>query len=164
MALKDKTLTLTEKTVEAPQPTPQAPNAEVQELSAKLLAAQEELASLKLKQAAEAVQTEAASRNDEPITIIGLAAQGMDVLHDAIRKHNAQPAIPAYSPPPMTERQIAAREEELAAGRRTQAKAQAQWDSRPIPEKVPNEGFTTPVHRPADFVPGINSKDPGITR
>jgi len=89
---------------------------------------------------------------EERPTLIGVAAQGMDALHEAIRAANAAPVV-EYVPPPRTERQMAQLEAELNAGRAAQLRAQAQQANRPPPPKDPNEGFTTPVHRPDDMVP-----------
>lgn len=158
-------------TTEPLAPAPEEPNAPIQEkimeaatektsdtpeLTTKQMAAAEEAEAARLKQISDEQQ-------QEPVSVIGLAAQGMDVLHDALRKHAAQTAPKPYTPPPMTERQLSQREAELEAGRRAQQKAQAQFDSRPIEKPAPNEGFTTPVHRPGDFVPNLNSRDPAIS-
>lgn len=131
-------------------------------LSAKELAAAEEARSAQLKQATDKEQAEAATANQEPVSIIGLAAQGREVLLDALRRHNERAKPKEYVPPARTARQQETLEAELAAGRRTQEKAEAQQASRPPPEKSRNEGFTTPVHRPGDFVPNLNSRDPAI--
>jgi len=139
-------------TIEAPPE--QAPETQVEEtLTAKQMAAAEEVNSVRARQLVEQQQLAAEPKPEEP-NILGLAAQGMDVLHDAIRKHSNLPSHPEYVPPPRTERQMTALQEELEAGRRTQQKAEAQQASRPVPAADPvKEGFTTPAYRPNDLVP-----------
>jgi hypothetical protein len=121
--------------------------------TAKEMAAAEEQNLARVKAIIERQQAEAEARAVEPISILGLAAQGMDALHDAIRAHNAQSAVKEYIPPPRTERQMTQLEAELEAGRRAQQKAQAQQDARPVPVRDLSEGVTNPVHRPNDMVP-----------
>lgn len=91
---------------------------------------------------------------EEPLSILNLAAQGHDVLHAAILKHRDQPKKHEYTPPPRTERQMTALQEELEAGRRTQQRAEEQQAHRPV-EKTDGrkEGFTDPVYRPNNMVP-----------
>lgn len=124
--------------------------------TAKEMAAAEEANQLRLKKIAER-NAELAKPKPEEQTIVGLAAQGMDVLHDAIRAHSNQPTHPAYIPPPRTGRQMTALQEELEAGRRAQQRAQAQLEAsraaRAAAPKDPKEGFTTPVYRPGEVVP-----------
>lgn len=126
--------------------------------TAKQMAEAEEANVLRQKLLIEQRQREAEGKPPEQ-TIIGLAAQGMDVLHDAIRAHSNQPSHPEYIPPPRTERQMTALEEELEAGRRTQQRAEreaqiaAEYRAKHAAEERAKEGFTTPVHRPADVVP-----------
>lgn len=93
-------------------------------------------------------------------TLIGAAAKGRENLLNKLRDHSAaQAAKPAYEPPPMTEGMRSRIEEEMEAGRRAQAKHQAQWDSRPVAKPDPREGGPgRPVHRPGDVVP-----DPTLT-
>lgn len=97
-------------------------------------------------------------------TIIEVAAQGRDALEAALRQHAAATTVPEYVPPPRTPRQMQQLEAELEAGRKAQERAQEQFDNRPAPpDEVAKEGFTVPVHRPGDFVPGINSRNPAIS-
>lgn len=84
---------------------------------------------------------------------LSAAAKGRDALKQAFEAQKERNKPKPYVPPPRTERQMTALQEELEAGRRTQAKAQEQYDNRPQPTPDPNEGFTTPVHRPNDAVP-----------
>jgi len=87
------------------------------------------------------------------ISLAAIASQGRDALLEAMRKHAEKKPAP-YVPPPMTERQLSRREEELEAGRRAVARAQAQQAMRPVPtEDRTKEGYTTPVYRPGDAVP-----------
>ncbi len=90
---------------------------------------------------------------EEFVSIAGLAAQGREKLLDALRAHAEKPK-PVYVPPPMTERQLSAREQELEAGRNAVARAKAQADARPQPAADPvKEGFSTKVYRPGQSVP-----------
>ncbi len=123
------------------------------ELTAKALAAAEEQNSLRLKKLKDREQALAAEADEEPVSIIGLAAQGREVLLEELRAHAAKTKPAEYIPPPRTPRQMQALQEELEAGRQSQAKAQAQFDSRPVPKKDVSEGFTVPVYRPNDMVP-----------
>jgi len=122
-------------------------DAEEAAMAAKIKAAEEAS-----KLAAEAV----GDKNVEPeefVSIAGLAAQGREKLLDALRAHADKPK-PVYVPPPMTERQLSAREQELEAGRRAVKKAEEQLALRPQPVANPKtEGFTTPAHRPNNMVP-----------
>jgi len=149
-----------------PQDTTQAKPPEEAEAqtgpTAKEMAAAEEANALRAQQIINRQQEEVARAAQEEVSIIGLAAQGREVLLEQLRQHAERTKKPEYIPPPRTARQMSQLEEELEAGRRSQAKAQAQLDSRPPPEKPVNEGFTTPVHRPGDFVPDLNSRDPAI--
>ena len=113
----------------------------------------------KIKAAIEASKLTEESVSDkdvEPedfVSIAGLAAQGREALLDALRAHTDKPK-PEYVPPAMTERQLAAREAEFEAGRRSVARAQAQDALRPQPVADPKtEGFSTPTHRPNNMVP-----------
>lgn len=93
-------------------------------------------------------------KEEEFVSIAALASQGRDVLLDALRKHAETPATPAYTPPPMTERQLTAREAELEAGRKAVARAEEQKRLYPPPPvDAAKEGFTTPVYRPGGDVP-----------
>ena len=113
--------------------------------------AEEKIMADKIK-AAEAV----GDKNVEPeefVSIAGLAAQGREKLLDALRAHADKPK-PVYVPPPMTERQLSAREQELEAGRRAVKKAEEQLALRPQPVADPKtDGFSTPAHRPNNMVP-----------
>lgn len=77
-------------------------------------------------------------------------------LHQ-VRLDNPPPAEPA-PPPAMTERQKSQIELEMEAGRRAVARHAAQAAHRPQPKPDPTEGKTTPVFRPEDYVPNLNSK------
>lgn len=93
-------------------------------------------------------------RPEEPqVNVIEVASRGYDALQEAFAKHNAKKP-PEYTPPPRTERQMSALEEELAAGARAVERARAQQiAARPAPVDGHKEGFTTPVYRPNDVVP-----------
>lgn len=129
--------------------TPEA-SPEVTGPTAKELAAAEEQNQLRLRRLAEQAD---APPPPEPVHIAEVAARGYDALQEAFAKHNAiKPK--EYVPPPRTERQMTALEEELAAGARAVARAKAQQEaSRPAPVDMNKEGFTTPVYRPGDVVP-----------
>lgn len=97
----------------------------------------------------------AMAQQGEPVSLLNVAAKGRDALAEQFREHARKTAEnkKAYVPPPMTERQLSNREEEMAAGRKAVERAQAQKDSRPMPKADVKEGFTTPVYRPGDVVP-----------
>lgn len=69
-----------------------------------------------------------------------------------------QPPPPPAPPPEMTQRQRTQIEEEMEAGRRAVSRHAAQQANRPQPKPEPTEGKTTPVFRPEDYVPNMNSK------
>lgn len=71
--------------------------------------------------------------------------------------------VPEYVPPPPTERQRTQIELEMEAGRRRVAQNVAHDAARPRPVKDPTEGHTTPVFRPKDHVPSMESKGPKAT-
>lgn len=144
--------------MEANQEAPQ----EKSELTAKQMAAAEEVNAARLKGLMDAEQKAAEEGAYEPMSILGLAAQGREALLEGLRQHAERTAVKEYIPPPRTARQMSQLEEELEAGRRSQQRAEAQQAARPVDPTPPNEGFTTPVHRPGDFVPNLNSRDPAI--
>jgi hypothetical protein len=140
-----------EKSMEASQEknTQEAPVAT--ELTAKQMAAAEEANAVRSQKLVEQQQ---APPPAPAVPIADVAARGYDALHEAFRRHNENSKPKEYVPPPRTPRQMAALEEELEAGRRSQAKAQAQFDTRPVPKvEASKEGFTTPVYRPGESVP-----------
>lgn len=102
------------------------------------------------------IAEQAAQPPPEPVVpLVDVAARGYDALHEAFRKHNENAAKrKEYVPPPRTERQMSALEEELEAGRKAQQRAEAQQKaSQPPKTDLNKEGFTTPVYRPGDVVP-----------
>lgn len=136
-----------------PEATEPATEKTLPEATAKEMAAAEEQNAARLQAQARIEQEKAEAADAPPTSIIGLAAQGHAELHDAMRRHQSQKK-PEYVPPPRTERQMSALQEELEAGRRTQQRAQEQLASRPVDRVEPlKEGFTTPAYRPNDMVP-----------
>jgi len=127
--------------------------------SAKDLAAAEEQQAAAMLAASRAAQEQAEAagptREEEPeVPLVSLAAQGREALLEALRKHQErQAAKPAYKPPPMTDAQRARLEEEMAAGRRVQARHEAQLAARPPRIADPRDGTSVPVHRPGEVVP-----------
>lgn len=123
--------------------------------TAKQMALAEEQNALRTKLLAEQAD---APPPAEPPPLIGLAAQGMDALHDALRAHSQQPTQ-EYIPPPRTARQMTVLEEELEAGRRAGERAREQQlaaneaRAKAAAEERAKEGFTVPVYRPNDVVP-----------
>jgi hypothetical protein len=92
------------------------------------------------------------------VTLAGAAAHGREFLHEQIRRQRAaaEAKREAYTPPPATERQISQREAEMAAGRKTVAKHAEQLANRPqVKPDLRKEGFSTPVSRPGEHVPGL---------
>lgn len=155
---------------EQPMPTdqdqekPQQETLEPTGLTAKQMAAVEE-ANAKRVVDQKNVEAQRAERDAyEPISIMGLAAQGREKLLDGLRAHAQRALPPPYVPPPMTERQLTSLQEEMQAGARAVARAQASKirAGHPLLPQA-NEPLTTPVYRPNDHVPGMNSKDPAIT-
>ena len=88
----------------------------------------------------------------EEEALVSVAAKGREYLMQKLREHAEKPK-PVYVPPPMTERMRANIEAEMEAGRRAQAKHEAQQASRPVPPKEPWDGSNTPVFRPGTLVP-----------
>lgn len=137
---------------------PEAAPAEPASPTAKQMAEAEEINAARLRKLAEQ-NARMAEPKEEPPALIGLAAQGMDVLHDAIRAHSNQPTHPDYVPPPRTARQMTALQEELEAGRRASQRAKeqqqvaAEWRAKQSASERAAEGSTTPVHRPGLMVP-----------
>ena len=121
--------------------------------TAKALAQAEEANSARLVALARRQHEEAEAAKQEPVSIIGLAAQGREALLEGLRQHAEHSKPPEYIPPPRTARQMAQLEAELSAGRRVQQKAAEQLAHRPAPERDRNEGLSTPVHRPGSLVP-----------
>lgn len=130
-------------------PNQAAPSAEKTGPTDKERAALEEQQSASAHAAAKAAD----EHSEEPLKIVNLAGKGYDELHDAMRKAAEANRKKEYVPPPMTERQLSLREEELEAGRRAVARAKEQQANRPAPKADLKEGFTTPVHRPGNVVP-----------
>jgi hypothetical protein len=98
-------------------------------------------------------ESDAIGEEMERTTVLGVAAQGREALLDKLREHATKPKE-VYTPPAMTDRQKTRLEEEMAAGRAAQAKAQAQLAHRPVPPVDPREGTAgRPVHRPGNVVP-----------
>jgi hypothetical protein len=142
-----------EKTMEAVQEKTAPEATALTGPTAKEMAAVEEINAARIKKQVELEQAEAERQNAEPVSIIGLAAQGREVLLEQLRQHAERSKPKEYVPPPRTERQMTQLQEELEAGRRTQQRAEAQQASRPVPKKDVSEGFTTPAYRPGDLVP-----------
>lgn len=98
-----------------------------------------------------------AEQNAQP-TLIEAAAGGIDALHEAMRKAS-EVQVPAYVPPPRTERQMTSLQAELAAGKRAGERAReqnriaAESRARTAAKEKAKEGFTLPVYRPGDVVP-----------
>lgn len=155
--METQTQTATEVAKEVAAPTPP----EASGPTAKQMAAAEEInqtRALKLAAQAEAPEPE------PPVDMRELAAQGRDALHEQFRRHNENQAKQkAYVPPPRTERQMSALQEELEAGARANARSIAQQEAArpPAPVETANEGFTTPVYRPNDMVPDPVTKKLG---
>lgn len=124
---------------------------EVSEPTAREMAAAEEVNAA--RRIALAKNEEKAAEALPETSTLSVAAQGREALRQAFEAQKERAVKAPYVPPPRTERQMSALQEELEAGRRTQARAQEQHDNKPQPKPDPNEGFTTPVHRPGNVVP-----------
>jgi hypothetical protein len=152
-----------ESKMEVSQEKSAEPQTEPTVLTAKQLAAVEEANAKRIVDQKNAEAERAAQAAQEPISIMGLAAQGREKLLDGLREHAQRALPPPYVPPPMTERQRTALEEEMQAGAKAVARAEASRirASHPLLPQA-NDPLSTPVHRPGDFVPGLYSKDPAI--
>lgn len=93
------------------------------------------------------------------LPMVTILARGRDTLEEAMRQQQKKMAdAPVYVPPARTAAQQARLDEELAAGRKAQQKAQAQIEeNRAIAARTntpdPREGTTSPVHRSGLMVP-----------
>lgn len=122
--------------------------------TAKQMAAAEEANAARIQARMRQEHEQAMEASKEPVSIIGLAAQGREVLLEQLRQHAERNKPKEYIPPPRTARQMEQLEAELEAGRKSQARAQAQQASRPVEKTdMGKEGFTTPVYRPDNMVP-----------
>jgi hypothetical protein len=109
-----------------------------------------------------AEQMEAAQRpevvEEEPQDIASIAARGREYLMDRMRQHQEEQTARevGYVPPPMSAGMRDRINEELEAGRKTQAKHEAQKANRPAPDINENErkaeGSNAPVMRPGNMV------------
>lgn len=126
---------------------------EVIEPTAKQMAEEEAINAERARKLIELRNNEKAQADAPEVTLIEVASRGYDALHEAFARHNETSKPKEYVPPPRTPRQMSVLQEELEAGRQAQARAQAQLDARPPPERDPNEGFTNPVYRPGTVVP-----------
>jgi hypothetical protein len=162
--------TQVEAAAETQQPLPKA------DASAEEAAQAEAVAKAKAIDEQVAAAMEGRPTSHEPVhvpepevSLASIASQGREALLDAMRRHSENKP-PPYVPPAMTERQLSRREEEMEAGRRAVARAQAQQATRPVPtEDRVKEGFTTPVYRPDNAVPdptipAVNGVVAGVVR
>jgi hypothetical protein len=97
---------------------------------------------------------EAQPAQDE--SLVSIMAQGREHLMERMRAHarEAEAKKQAYKPPPLTERQLSALEEEQAAGRRARERHERELANRPPPPaKEKWDGSNTPVFRPDSIVP-----------
>jgi hypothetical protein len=91
-----------------------------------------------------------------PIREIGMTLAVLQVRLDEARNRPK----PEPFTPPRTARQQETVDAEMAAGQRRTAHFAEQEKLRQQLAPDPNAATTTPVHRPGDWVPDINSKDP----
>lgn len=138
---------------QAPELIEQKEEPKSEELTAKQLAAAEEENAARALRIINSQQEKVQAEMQEPVSIIGLAAQGREVLLEQLRQHADRTKPKEHIPPPRTERQMSQLEAELNAGRAAQQRHAEQVASRPVPVKDVSEGFTTPVHRPGNLVP-----------
>jgi hypothetical protein len=96
----------------------------------------------------------------EFVSIAGLASKGREALLDQLRQHMEKGKQEEYVPPQPTARQLTQTQLEMEAGRRASERAAAQAAMYKKMEKDKSEGYTTPVFRPADHVPGFDAADP----
>lgn len=89
-------------------------------------------------------------------SLVSIMAQGREHLMKRMREHAAQVEAKAqeHKPPPRTERQLSALEEEQLAGKRARERHERELASRPPPPaKEVWDGTNTPVMRPGGNVP-----------
>jgi hypothetical protein len=136
---------------QTPPATPPQSEPEAQTQTAKQMALAEEENAARLVKQAQMQNGEVV----ESVPVSAVAAQGYDALQEQFRRHAEHAAKKKeYTPPPRTEKQMTALQEELEAGARAVARAQAQQQARVMEAPDHNkEGFTTPVYRPNDVVP-----------
>jgi len=96
----------------------------------------------------------------EFVSIAGLASKGRDALLDQLRDHMEKSKIEEYVPPPPTARQMSQTQLEMEAGRRATERHAAQAAQYKQMERDKSEGYTTPVFRPGEHVPGFDAPDP----
>ncbi len=127
-----------------------------------ILARAETEAQVALDKLAAARKLDAATTTTPPQNV-QIREVGMK-LGDLQKRLNESRNKPVVVQPPQapTARQQDTINAEIAAGQRRVAHFAAQDKARvPLPPD-PKEPINTPVYRPADFVPDINSKDPAI--
>lgn len=129
-----------------------APNAEKPTLTLKSQAAAEEKEVARLKALSDEQQKEPEVENPF-VDIAALASTGRDNLLAQLRAHRETQERETYVPPVPTARQQSQTEREMEAGRNAVARHAAQQASRPIPQKDPTEGTSTPAFRPNSVVP-----------
>jgi hypothetical protein len=147
---------------EKKMPTPQQNEVDLDaKISQQLMAEKDtsvrEAAALEEKMQAEklaaikAANEKAEQAEEEPL--VSVAARGREYLMEKMREHAEKSKKAEYVPPPMTDRMRANINAEMEAGRRAQAKHEAQQASRPVPVKEKWDGSNTKVYRPGDVVP-----------
>lgn len=80
---------------------------------------------------------------------------------DQVLAARTQPK-PEVVPPKPTERQMTQTQREMEAGRKRSEAAEEQYKKIRAAVRDGSEGSTTPVFRPRDHVPNMDSKDPLI--
>lgn len=140
-----------EKTMEVSQEKSLPEALEVSGPTAKELAAAEEANQTRMLKIAE---QQNAPPPAESVKVREVASRGYDALQEQFRIHNERSKPKEYVPPPRTANQMSRLQEELEAGARRVAAAEAQKAAAPAnPVDLRKEGFTTPVFRPNDSVP-----------
>ncbi len=95
---------------------------------------------------------------EEIVSIRQVSSMGREALHDAIRAHRnrAEDQGKVTVVPPLSDRTL----REMKQGRDVSERHAAKMEAM---KQVPasKDGYTVPVYRPADHVPGFDSKDLG---
>ena len=96
---------------------------------------------------------------DNFVSIGSIASKGREALMDQLRAHAEKRKQEVEKPrviPPLSERTL----REMEGGRLAVLRHEEKLKAQLMPKPDPNGETHTPVYRPADYVPGFDSKDP----
>ena len=98
--------------------------------------------------------TDPQSQEQTPEVLSPAAKRLQAVQTEILARRNVQPQT--YTPPPVPAGIAEKTRLEIEEGQKRVAMAEAQKQNRPAPKKEPDATTTTPVYRPADFVPNMS--------